>query len=189
MMRNRDTRDLDVEAVGLEKRARIDLGLALLSLARKEGEALTRYDIAAWAGCTDWAIALIEEAALRKLANALKFGGARRLGTELAGGVAGDGPLPNQAEVRQALGPAPVVAEVNPAVTRRAAARAWGKLQHGAAQIPSYVVEAMHAEYLRTGSLRAAGGAFGRTKQAMAYIFRQRGLPMKGRGGPNRKAA
>lgn len=52
------------------KAERIDLGLALLSLANPPGEerqALSAYDIAAWCGCTHSAIQSIERRALRKL--------------------------------------------------------------------------------------------------------------------------
>ena len=49
------------------KGARLDLGLALLSLLRKPGERLTLTDIAAWCGCPHQTIGRIEQRALRKL--------------------------------------------------------------------------------------------------------------------------
>lgn len=45
----------------------LDLGLALLEVARKPGEPLEVRDIAAWCGCTGQNIRLIEWRALRKL--------------------------------------------------------------------------------------------------------------------------
>ncbi len=56
-----------------ERQSRIDLGLALLSLVCKPGVPLTQYDIAAWCGCSVANIYLIEQRALRKLRNRLRF--------------------------------------------------------------------------------------------------------------------
>jgi hypothetical protein len=66
------TVDPEVKALKCrEKTERINLGLALLSVARKPGAALTFDDIAAWCGCTEMAIVAIEQKALRKLRFAL----------------------------------------------------------------------------------------------------------------------
>ncbi len=62
-----DTQDPDVPKTGAEKRARMDLGLALLSRVALPGVRYTIEEIAAWAGCTDGAIYLIEQTALKKL--------------------------------------------------------------------------------------------------------------------------
>lgn len=79
----RDTIDADAKTPQ-EKSARIDLGLALLSMASLPGKQFTRYDIAVWCGCTNALIYLVEIKALKKLANALQFGRARALGREIA---------------------------------------------------------------------------------------------------------
>lgn len=50
-----------------ERRARTDLGLALLSLVAIPGEPLDTYDIAVWAGCSHQNITRIEQKALRKI--------------------------------------------------------------------------------------------------------------------------
>ena len=47
--------------------ARIDLGLALLSVVRKPGERLTLEDMAAWCDCPPQTLQRIEQRALRKL--------------------------------------------------------------------------------------------------------------------------
>jgi hypothetical protein len=57
------------------KAARIDLGLALLSVAAIPGEPLTIEDIAAWAGCAPQLIHAIEKRALRKLERQLRKAG------------------------------------------------------------------------------------------------------------------
>lgn len=44
----------------------MDLGLALLSVLRKPGEALTVEDIAAWCGCAPSTVHRIEQGALKK---------------------------------------------------------------------------------------------------------------------------
>lgn len=80
----RDTIDLDVPRTGPAKQARTDLGLALLSLLVKPGVRLTRYDIAAWCGCTDAAIYRLEIEIMRKLRNRLQFGRYRALHQEMA---------------------------------------------------------------------------------------------------------
>jgi hypothetical protein len=56
-----------VPVAGTEKTQRIDLGLTLLSRVAVPGIAYTREEIAAWCGCTDSAIFLIEQKALQKL--------------------------------------------------------------------------------------------------------------------------
>ena len=61
---------LEGRTLGRAKSERIDLGLALLSLANPPGErreALTAEEIAAWCGCSRAAIEHIEHRALRKL--------------------------------------------------------------------------------------------------------------------------
>ena len=80
----RTTRDQEVPLQGGDKTARIDVGLALLSIAREPGASFTRYDIAAWAGCTNAMIYLIEKRALKKLANSVQFGRSRGLREEVA---------------------------------------------------------------------------------------------------------
>lgn len=50
---------------------RLDLGLAILSCLLKPRETLTRYDIAAWCGCSRSAIYQIELKALRKVRSRL----------------------------------------------------------------------------------------------------------------------
>ena len=74
---------------------------------------------------------------------------------------------------------------------RRALARDWRKNSHGGARIPSYVIEAMAKDYARLGSARKVGTLYPRDLSTILYILRSRGIPLKGRGGPNnrRKAA
>ena len=69
----RETQDLSVPSSGAEKTARIDLGLALLSAVAEPGVSYTYDEIAAWCGCTNSAIYLIEQRALKKIRNALTF--------------------------------------------------------------------------------------------------------------------
>lgn len=57
----------------LEITARIDLGLALLSLVALPGVSLTGEDIAAWCDCTHQAIHRIELRALWKIRTALMY--------------------------------------------------------------------------------------------------------------------
>jgi hypothetical protein len=45
----------------------------------------------------------------------------------------------------------------------------------------------MHAVYCQTKSLAKTGKAFGRTKQAMSFIFLSHGLATRQRGGNNRR--
>lgn len=73
---SRDTIDISVRA-GRERRARVDLGLAVLEVLLKPGQTLTRDDIAAWCGVSQEAIRRIEGNALRKLANSVRFGSRR----------------------------------------------------------------------------------------------------------------
>lgn len=70
--------DPDVPS-GSQKTARIDLGLALLSRIALPGVTYTHDEIAAWCGCTNGAILMIERKALKKLRNRLFFMGDRRL--------------------------------------------------------------------------------------------------------------
>lgn len=62
----RTTRDLSV-AAGQMRRERIDLGLAILSVVGVPGVRYSYEEIAAFAGCTDANIYLIEQGALKKL--------------------------------------------------------------------------------------------------------------------------
>lgn len=50
-----------------EKKTRIDLGLDLARRQARPGVPMTRREIAAWCGCTDCAIYMIEQRALKKL--------------------------------------------------------------------------------------------------------------------------
>lgn len=81
----RDTIDPDVPRQGREKSARMALGLELLCALIRPGQTLTQRDIAVWCGCTNAAIRLIEQRALRKLAHSLQFGSARGVMDELCG--------------------------------------------------------------------------------------------------------
>ncbi len=65
--------------------ARIDLGLALLSLAALPGTPLDQADIAAWCGCSRSNIWEIEQRALRKLRNRLRFMNDPRLVDAMSG--------------------------------------------------------------------------------------------------------
>lgn len=59
------------------RRQRVDLGLALLCIAAIPGRPLTRRDLAAWCDCTSAGIHRLEQQALRKLANRIRFGSPR----------------------------------------------------------------------------------------------------------------
>jgi hypothetical protein len=50
----------------------INLGLELLTIARKEGEAFTAFDISCWCDCSEQRIQQIERRALEKLRKALE---------------------------------------------------------------------------------------------------------------------
>ncbi len=63
----RDTTDHSVPGRGKEKAARISLGLDLLARRLRFGQTLTHQEIAAWAGCSDGYIVMLEQSALRKL--------------------------------------------------------------------------------------------------------------------------
>lgn len=65
--------DTTVKKMGAEKHARVNLGLALLSWYALPGVSYTCEEIAAWCGCTESAIHLIEQSALRKIRNRLRF--------------------------------------------------------------------------------------------------------------------
>jgi hypothetical protein len=67
----------------------IDLGLALLTLARKPGVRLSAYDISVWCGCSKRYIEQEERRALMKLRRLLRKNG---VSTELSGVV--NFPLP-----------------------------------------------------------------------------------------------
>lgn len=69
----RECQDLSVGKHGRDKSERIDLGLALFQRVALPGVQYTRDEIAAWAGCTDAAILLIERTALKKLRCRLQF--------------------------------------------------------------------------------------------------------------------
>lgn len=58
---------------GLAKKARIDLGLALLHSVALPGVSYTLQEIAAWCDCHHNAIQNIERTALKKVCNALQF--------------------------------------------------------------------------------------------------------------------
>lgn len=73
-------KDTSVAEIGPAKSARIDLGIALLQRVALPGVCYTYEEIAAWAGCTDGAIYLIEKTALRKLRNRWRFLKEGRLG-------------------------------------------------------------------------------------------------------------
>lgn len=66
-------RDRSVPMNGQEKSRRIDLGLTLLSCRAIPGVCYTQDEIAAWAGCTSGMIYLIEQKAMRKVINYLRF--------------------------------------------------------------------------------------------------------------------
>lgn len=66
-------RDRSVPMGGREKSRRIDLGLALLSCHAVPGVCYTQDEIANWAGCTSAMIYLIEQKAMKKVANYLRF--------------------------------------------------------------------------------------------------------------------
>lgn len=76
---------------------------------------------------------------------------------------------------------------------RRRKAKAWPKHGNsggpggGARMMDADVVAGMHAVYCQTKSLAKTGKAFGRTKQAMSFIFKSHGLATRQRGGNNRK--
>jgi hypothetical protein len=59
----------------------VDLGLALLEIARKPGQSLTAHDIAAWCDCTRENVLRIERRALMKLRNIMR---ARNLAHEFS---------------------------------------------------------------------------------------------------------
>lgn len=65
--------DGEVPRAGRAKVERIDLGLALLSVIALPGIQYTQDEIAAWCGCTNSAIYQIEQKALKKLRNRLRF--------------------------------------------------------------------------------------------------------------------
>jgi hypothetical protein len=58
-----------------ERRARIDLGLAISATYAKRGEPLTRKFIAAFCDCTESNIASIEQEALKKLYRRIAYTG------------------------------------------------------------------------------------------------------------------
>jgi hypothetical protein len=66
------------EAIGLDKSARINLGIDLLHALRKPGARFTREEIAAWCDCSEEAIENIERKALEKLRRALRKAGVGR---------------------------------------------------------------------------------------------------------------
>ena len=71
--RRDECRDWSVPRHGPEKSARIDLGLALLSSVALPGVRYSHAEIAAWCGCLDVSIIMIEQKALRKLRKRLLF--------------------------------------------------------------------------------------------------------------------
>ena len=71
--RRRETIDEAVQRTGPEKSARIDLGVAILHALALPGVCYTQDEIAAFAGCAPGNIYLIEQRALKKLRNRLRF--------------------------------------------------------------------------------------------------------------------
>lgn len=71
------------KTLGRPQSARTDLGLALLSIARKKNRCFTAADIAAWCDCTNKNILRIEARALKKLRAILRLG-TRPLSEELS---------------------------------------------------------------------------------------------------------
>jgi hypothetical protein len=71
-IRRDGTRDFDIERQGPEKSRRIDLGITLLQRVAIPGVRYTEDEIAAWAGCTNSAIRLICEKALKKVRKRLE---------------------------------------------------------------------------------------------------------------------
>ena len=66
--KNRRTfRDQQVKVCGPEKSSRIDLGLALMHIHSLPGQAYSRDEVAAWAGCSVTGIAWTEYRALAKM--------------------------------------------------------------------------------------------------------------------------
>ncbi len=80
----RDTQEREFGNSSRAKTARVDLGLALLEVFRAPGETLSLRDIAAWCGCTDAGIYMIQVSAMKKLRNRLRFGRAAELGREIS---------------------------------------------------------------------------------------------------------
>jgi hypothetical protein len=71
---HRSTVDRRVVNNGKGKSARMDLGLELLRLATLPGAAWKPTEIAAWCGCSNEAIRMIERRALRKVRRAMGEG-------------------------------------------------------------------------------------------------------------------
>jgi hypothetical protein len=65
----REIVDDSVPSKGREKGLRMDLGLELLAAAAVAGTRYTYDEIAAWCGCSESAIWLMERRALKKLRN------------------------------------------------------------------------------------------------------------------------
>lgn len=66
-----------------DRTARVDLGLQLLSIARRPGTTFTLQEIAVWCGCGREAVRIIEQRALMKLHHRLRFGRHRQVWKEL----------------------------------------------------------------------------------------------------------
>lgn len=66
----------------MRRTERVNLGLALLELAAKPGQPLTLRDIAAWCDVSYKGIYMIEQKALIKLRNKIRFGRAAAFGRE-----------------------------------------------------------------------------------------------------------
>jgi hypothetical protein len=79
----RDTKDPEYASGGKAKTERIDLGLALLEALVLPVQRIELYDMAVWCGCTDGAIFLIQQRALKKLRNRFRFGDISTLGREI----------------------------------------------------------------------------------------------------------
>lgn len=78
-----ECRDFSVGRHGLDKTARVDLGIELLMLRARRGVALSQDDMAVWLGCTPAAVYAMERRALKAIANKLRFADDCRLFAEL----------------------------------------------------------------------------------------------------------
>jgi len=79
------------ERLSGRRNARVDLGLALLSVLRRPGERLTLDDVAAWCECEPSTIHRIEKEALRKIRSALcEYRRDEKFSEGLSGAASGD---------------------------------------------------------------------------------------------------
>lgn len=75
----------------------------------------------------------------------------------------------------------PAMLEIAPGEVAFALARCAPKGRYGRRGLPAHVIEKMHADYRRLGSLARVGKLYGRTRQAMYDIFRSHGLELNAR--------